>query len=115
MAEAYGAEFADFLSGYMNMTEEEFKEKAQEVAETAVKRDLACQLLAEKKNLEPSEKEYEELAKTYAEQSNYEDVEAFKKEVGEDVVKSAALQQKVAEYLAENCVQVEANDSESAK
>ena len=82
MAEAYGVEFADFLSGYMNMTEEQFKEQAQEVAET------------------------------YAKQSNYEDVETFKKEVGEDVVKSAVLQQKVVEYLADNCVQVEPSDSE---
>ena len=79
MAEAYGVEFAEFLSGYMNMTEEQFKEQAQEVAETAVKRDLACKLLAEKKNLEPSDKEYEEMAETYAKQSNYEDVETFKK------------------------------------
>ncbi len=112
MAEAYGVEFAEFLSGYMNMTEEQFKEQAQEVAETAVKRDLACKLLAEKKNLEPSDKEYEEMAETYAKQSNYEDVESFKKEVGEDVVKSAVLQQKVVEYLADNCVQVEPSDSE---
>ena len=112
MAEAYGVEFAEFLSGYMNMTEEQFKEQAQEVAETAVKRDLACKLLAEKKNLEPSDKEYEEMAETYAKQSNYEDVETFKKEVGEDVVKSAVLQQKVVEYLADNCVQVEPSDSE---
>lgn len=111
MAEAYGVEFADFLSGYMNMTEDEFKEKAQEAAETAVKRDLACQLLAEKKNLEPSDEEYEEMIKTYAEQSNYEDVDAFREEVGEDVLKSAACQQKVAEYLAENCVQVETSNS----
>ena len=111
MAEAYGVEFAEFLSGYMNMTEEQFKEQAQEVAETAVKRDLACKLLAEKKNLEPSDKEYEEMAETYAKQSNYEDVETFKKEVGEDVVKSAVLQQKVVEYLADNCVQVEPSDS----
>ena len=52
------------------------------------------------------------MAETYAKQSNYEDVETFKKEVGEDVVKSAVLQQKVVEYLADNCVQVEPSDSE---
>ena len=44
--------------------------------------------------------------------SQITDVETFKKEVGEDVVKSAVLQQKVVEYLADNCVQVEPSDSE---
>lgn len=107
MAESYGMEFADFLTAYMGMTEEDFKTKAQEAAELAVKRNLACELLAEKKNLEPSDKEYEEKIQEYAEQSGFEDADSFKETVGEDVIKSVILQDKVAEYLAEHCIQVE--------
>ena len=58
-AQQYGMEFADFLKTYMNMTEEDFKKKAKEVAEESVKKKLACELLAKKKKLEPSDKEYE--------------------------------------------------------
>ena len=64
-AQNYGMEFADFLTNYMSMTEEEFAEKAKEVAETAVKRKLACELLAKKKKLEPSDKKYEEEIARY--------------------------------------------------
>lgn len=109
LAESYGMEFEDFLSSYMGMTEEDFETKAQEAAEAAVKRNLACELLAKKKRLEPSDKEYEEKMKEYAEQSGYEDVDAFKEAVGEDVIKMVVLQDKVAEYLAEKCTQVEAS------
>lgn len=108
-AQNYGMEFADFLTNYMSMTEEEFAEKAKEVAETAVKRKLACELLAKKKKLEPSDKKYEEEIARYAEQSGYEDTDEFLKAVGEDVVKQSILQQAVADWLAESCVQVEAS------
>ena len=106
-AESYGMEFADFLLNYMGMTEDQFEEEAKAVAETAVKRKLACELLAEKKKLEPTDKEYEEEIAKYAEQSGYEDSDEFLEAVGEDVVKSAILQQAVADWLADNCVQVE--------
>lgn len=112
MASVYGVEFADFLSQYMGMTEEDFNTQAKEVAETAVKRNLACELIAKKKNLEPSDKEYEEQIKEYAENAGYEDSDAFIEQVGEDTLKSTILQKNVAKYLAEKCVQVEqTNDS----
>lgn len=107
-ADSYEMEFDEYLMTNLGMTEEIFEEKAQEAAESAVKRNLACELLAEKKHLEPSEKEYEEKIQEYAEQSGFEDVDEYKEIVGEDVVKMVILQDKVAEYLAENCVQVEA-------
>lgn len=111
MAEAYGMEFKDFAEQYMQLTEDEFNKQAKSAAETAVKRRLACELIAKKKNLEPSDKEYEEQMKEYADGSGYEDVDAFKKEVGEDILKNTILQQNVAKYLAEKCVQVEQKDT----
>lgn len=107
MAQAYGVEFKDFLDQYMGMTEDDFNKQAKEAAEGGVKKQLACELIAEKKKLAPTDKEYEEQIEKYAKDSGYEKVEDFTKEVGEDTIKSTILQQKVAEYLVEKCVQVE--------
>ena len=116
MASAYGMEFADFRDQMMQMSEEDFKTESKKAAETAVTRKLACELIAKKKNLEPSDKEYEKQIKEYAEGSGVQDVEEFKKQVGEDKLKFTVLQQKVGEYLADKCIQVEQNDSkEEAK
>ncbi len=115
MAAAYGMEFADFTEQYMGMKGDDFDTQAKEAAKKAVARDLACELIAKKKNLEPSKKEYEKEIKKYAEGSGYKDVDEFKKQAGEDVLKTAILQQKVAEYLVDKCVQVEQTDKDNAK
>jgi trigger factor len=107
MAQAYGMEFADFAEQYMGLSADDFNTQAKEAAEQSVARKLACELIAKKKKLEPSEKEYEEQIKEYAESSGYDDVDAFKEQAGEDVLKTTILQQKVAEYLVDKCVQVE--------
>ena len=92
----------------------ELKELSDKVGENIYENVMEGMEFREEKKarIEELKAKYEEMAETYAKQSNYEDVETFKKEVGEDVVKSAVLQQKVVEYLADNCVQVEPSDSE---
>lgn len=108
MAAMYGMEFEDFRDQMMQMTEDDFASESKKAAETAVTRKLACELIAKKKNLEPSDKEYEKQIKEYA---GDQDVDEFKEQVGEDVLKNTILQQKVAEYLAEKCVQVEQTET----
>lgn len=110
MAKSYNMEFKDFATQYMQLTEEEYDKQAKEAAEKAVQRTLACDLIAKKKNLEPSKEEYDKQIKEFAESSGYEKVADFKKEVGEDVLKNTIRQQEVAKYLAEKCVQVEATE-----
>lgn len=112
IAEGYGLEFEEFLSTYMNKTVEDFEKETQESAETIVKANLACSLLAKEKKLEPSESEYEKLIKEYAEEAGEDDVEAFKERVGVDLLKKAILQRKVAEYLVDKSVQVEQSSTE---
>lgn len=113
-AQQYGLELADFLETYMNMTEDDFKKKAKEVAEESVKKKLACELLAKKKKLEPSEKEYEKKVEEYAEKAGYEDVEAFRKAYDEDTIHATILQEAVANYLLESSVQVEAASTDNS-
>lgn len=110
LADGYGLEFEEFLSTYMNMTMEDFEKRTQESSERIVKANLACRLLAEKKRIEPTEKEYEEEIKQYAENAGYDDVEEFKKNLGEEMLKNGIRQRKVADYLVERCVQVESSE-----
>lgn len=112
-AQQYGLELADFLETYMNMTEDDFKTRAKEVAQNSVKRKLACELIAKKKNLEPSDKEYEKKVEEYAEKAGYEDVDAFKKAYDEDTIRATIIQEAVANYLLESSVQVEQSSTDS--
>ena len=73
--------------------------------------DEAMKLIAEKEKLEPTDEEYEEAIKGYAEEAGADDIDAFKEQYGEDSLKDSALRQAVLDYLVDNCVQVE--DSES--
>lgn len=112
-AEQYQMEFADFLEQQLGMTEDDFNTEAKNSAEQSVKAKLAIELLADKKNLTPSDKEfqteYEKMAETYG----YTDVDALIEAAGEDTLKSMVLQQKVADYLIESCVQVEASETDT--
>lgn len=112
-ADQYGVELAEFLQTYMSMTEDEFKTKATEVAQNAVKRKLACELIAKKKHLEPSDKEIEEKTKEYAERSGYSDVEGFKKVYDDETIRSTIIQEKVSDYLLKYSVQVEQKSEEN--
>lgn len=112
-AQQYGLELDEFLKNYMNMTEDDFKAKAKEVAQNAVRQKLACELIAKKKKLEPDDKEYEEKVKEYAERAGFSDVDAFRKAYDEDTIKSAIIQETVADYLVDKCVQVESTSTDS--
>lgn len=111
MAEQYGVEFDEFLTTYMGIDEEEFNKQAKEAGEDAVTRKIACELIADKHKLVPSDKEMEEEIKKLAEQTGFENVDEFKEAYSEEVIRSSILQKNVADYLVENCVQVEASDS----
>lgn len=111
MAKQYDMEFAEFLTTYMGMDEEQFEEQAKETAETAVTRRLACELIADKQNLELSDKEMEEEIKELAEQMGFDSVDEFIEAYGEEVIHDSILQRSVADYLIEKCVQVEAEDT----
>ncbi len=106
-ASSYNMEFADFLSSYMGMTEDEFNDQVDTAAKNSVKQKLAVELLAKKKNLEPTDEEYQKKYKEYAKQYNFDSVDAMIEQAGEDVLKEMVLQEVVSEYLAKNCVQVE--------
>ena len=106
-ATAYGLEFADFCEQVMGMTEEDYNEQVKIAAELNIKKELACKLIAEKKNLEPSEEEYAEQITEFAAGSGFPSEEEFIEQVGEKNLKNMILQDIVGRYLAESCKEVE--------
>ena len=119
-AEYYQMELGDYLTQYMGMTEDQFKEKAQTVAENTVRNQMAVELLCEKKNLEPTDKEYEIGLKQYAALAGYrtDQIAEYKEKNGKENIEQSIMQEKAAKYLQKSCVQVEQEDettNENAK
>lgn len=111
MAAMYGVELADFIETYLQTTEDDFNARIKEAAQQTAALDQAVLLIAEKENLEPSDEEYEERVKEYAEQAGMTDLDAYKEQVGEDVLKNAIRIDVVTDYLVEECIQVEESDT----
>lgn len=110
-ADQYGLEFADFLEQQLNMTEEDFTTQLQTAAEQTVKQKLAIELIADKKNLDLSDEKYQEEFEKMAADYGYETADALVEAAGEDTLKDMVLQQRVADYLIQSCVQVEESDT----
>lgn len=99
-AQMYGMEIEEFFKQMFGMS-------AEEVAKTNATQELAMTLIAEKEGLTIKDKDYEAGVKDLASQYGYEDTEEFVKAYGEDSIRKALLQEKVGNFLVENCVQVE--------
>lgn len=113
IAQMYGVELSDFITTYLNTTEDVFNQKIEESAQQAVQLEEAVKLIAKKEKLEPSDKEYEEGMQEYADKAGA-DLDTYKEQVGEDVLKDAILRDKVLDYLVEHCVQVEQSETSSS-
>ena len=109
IAQMYGVELSDFITTYLKMTEDQFNKKIEDSAKQAVQLEEAVKLIAKKEKLEPSDKEYKEGMQEYADKAGA-DLDTYKEQVGEDVLKDAILRDKVLDYLVDNCVQVEQSD-----
>ena len=113
IAGLYGMELPDFITTYLQTTEENFNASVETAAQQTVQLDEAIKLIAEKEGLEPTEEEYEEEIEELAKSAGTDDVEAFKEQYGEEELKTSVLRAAVLDYLVDNCVQVEASgDSE---
>ena len=107
MAQSTQMEFADFCTQYLNMSEEDYTKTIKEIAESELKKEYACNLVAKKKGLMPSDKEFEKRIEEFAIETGFTDTDEFIKMVGEDTIKNAIVQDEVGKYLAKTCVQVE--------
>ena len=111
LAGMYGVDLGEFVETYMQMTEDDFNTQIDQSVRQGVALEEALKLIAEKKHLEPTDKEYEEGMSEYAEQAGYDDVDEYAEQVGEDELKAAVLRDKVTDYLVDHCIQVEQTDT----
>ncbi|MGI6002676.1 MAG: trigger factor [Lachnospiraceae bacterium] len=79
-ASAYGLSFKDFLSQYMDETEDDFDKAAAEYAKQATANVLVVCAIAEEEGYEVTDEVYNEKAQEYAEQNGYDSVEALEKD-----------------------------------
>lgn len=105
IAEAYGIAYEDYITS-QGMVVEDFEKQVGEAAENSVKQKYLAQAIAEEEKLTLTDEEYEKEFKKLAEEYGYQDVDTMKESAGEEELKNMVLQNKVKEWLAENCVQV---------
>lgn len=112
-AAGYGMEFSDFLT-QMGMTEEQFDAEVEEAAKNSAAVYLACELIAEKEKLTPSESEYQASYEEFATDNGYESVDEFLEDYDEENLKKIVLEEAVADYLVENAKQLSAEEMATA-
>lgn len=113
MLEYYGTNYEDYLA-QSGMTEEEFSKNIEESAKEYLKQVLAAELIAEKEGIKLSDKDYKKIMKEYAEEYGYANVDDMIAQVGETQIKEMILQDKVKEFVAKECKQVEPKEEDTA-
>lgn len=106
-AAMYGMDFNTFLSAALGTTEEEFPEKAVEMAKDSIRQEFCVNAIAEQESLLP---EGEELAKEYddlAVKNGFANGEELLAQYGEYTVNYTIAVQKVTDFLFDHAVVVE--------
>lgn len=108
-AKQYEMEYADFLSTFLGMTEEEFEEEARMAVEQNLQQELYLKAIAEAEEMEITEEEYTQAAEKYAQMYGYTSIDDLLKDYDESTVRISALQDKVMNFVRENAVVEEAD------
>lgn len=105
-AEFYGSDYETFIQDQMNTTVEDFEKQVDEAAKSSVKQTMVTEAIAEKEKIKLDDKTYNSELKQMAKDYGYADVDELKKAVKEEDLKDIILNNKVKEWLIDNCVQV---------
>ena len=112
LASMYGMSLDDYLKNY-GMTQDEFNEQIQPVAEEALGEEMTLLAIAKEENIEVSDEEYEAGLARYAEAQGMDDPSNLEEAYGENYIKNSLLQEKVLEFLYENATIEEVAETES--
>ncbi len=112
MIEEIETQMSTYASLY-SMEVDEFVEAAygqtiEEMAKTTLTQDYAIELIAEKEEITITLEDYEEGLAKWAAQYGYTDPEEFEELYGEETIKEVLMKSAIAEFLMDNCKQVEA-------
>lgn len=104
-ASQYGVDLNTFILYFFGMTEEQFNTEIKTAAEFNVKQRLMLDEVVKAEKLEITDEEYTEKVTEYAEQGDFESVEAFETAYeGKENVKIALLREKALDLVIESAV-----------
>ena len=112
LASMYGMSLDDYLKNY-GMTQDEFNEQIQPVAEEALGEEMTLLAIAKEENIEVSDEEYEDGLARYAEAQGMDDPSKLEEAYGENYIKNSLLQEKVLDFLYENATIEEVAETEA--
>lgn len=108
-AEQWGMEFDDFLSSFMGMDEDSFKDYVlDEVYDIQV-----AIMIADKEGLTVSDKEYKENLAQYAEDYGWDSSEELEETYSKEYLKNNMTRDKVLDFLFENAEKTEVPEEEA--
>lgn len=101
-----GLEFTDFLLYFMGgMTEEQFDNQIQSLAEFQIKSRLAMEAVSVAENLTLTEEEYQEKLEKMAGEIGYEDGAAMEAEHGREQIEKGLIYDKTIEFVVGEAVE----------
>ena len=112
LASMYGMSLDDYLKNY-GMTQDEFNEQIQPIAEEALGEEMTLLAIAKEENIEVSDEEYEAGLARYAEAQGMDDPSKLEEAYGENYIKNSLLQEKVLDFLYENATIEEVAETEA--
>ena len=112
LASMYGMSLDDYLTNY-GMTQDEFKEQIQPVAEEALGEEMTLLAIAKEENIEVSDEEYQDGLARYAETQGMDDPSKLEEAYGENYIRNSLLQEKVLNFLYENATIEEVKETEA--
>jgi len=95
-------EFADFLQQFMGMDEENFNSQVAIVAEQAVIRNIAAQLVSDHENLGLSEEAFQEKATAFVTANGFTSIDEYNEIFGEQMLRDTLMQQEVSAFLVKH-------------
>lgn len=109
--EQYQSQYQAYASTYAitvgEVIKQEYGVTLQQLVKNKICSELAMELIVEKEGLAVTAKEYEQELKKLATEYNYDDPKAFEEFIGEANLKQILLQERVTDFLINNCKQVE--------
>ena len=103
-AKQYEMTFDDFLSQYLQMTEEEFDSQTTSIIQNSMTQEMLMKAIAENENLEVDDTYYKENIQRYVDQTGVDDEEALLAAYGETELKNTMLMDRAMEFVVDNCV-----------
>lgn len=109
----FGLELVDFLSQYMDQTEEEFNEDAEKYGNDVAGNMLVLAAIAKAEGIEVTDEFYEEKIAGLLEESGYTDAETLEADYGKAYLKQIMISEAVMDILEQDAKGVEASETEA--